>query len=59
MEKIVLQIGAALDDLLGSVPVQFLTVACAALSVVTFIIQILYILHSAKNSKNYRRIKGS
>ncbi len=57
VEKIVLQIGAALDDLLGSVPVQFLTVACAALSVVTFVIQILYILHSAKNIKNYRRIK--
>lgn len=57
MEKIVLQIGAALDGLLGSVPVQVMTVACAALSVVTFIIQILYILHSAKNIKNYRRIK--
>lgn len=57
VEKIVLQIGAALDDLLGSVPVQVLTVACAALSVITFIIQIFYILHSAKNIKNYRRIK--
>lgn len=57
MEKIVMQIGAALDDVLGLFPVQFVTVVCAALSVVAFIIQILYILLSSKNIGNYRRIK--
>lgn len=57
MEKIVFEIGAVLDNLLGSVPVQVMTIACAALSVVAFIIQIFYISHFAKNIKNYRRIK--
>ena len=57
MEKIVMQIGAALDEVLGLFPVQFVTVVCAALSVVAFIIQILYILLSSKNIGNYRRIK--
>ena len=44
MEKIVMQIGAALDEVLGLFPVQLVTVICAALSVVAFILQILYIL---------------
>lgn len=57
MEKIVLQIGAALDKVLDLLPVQILTIVCAALSVVAFILQIFYILHCAKNIKNYRRIK--
>lgn len=57
VEKIVLQIGAALDKVLDLLPVQILTIACAALSVVAFILQIFYILHCAKNIKNYRRIK--
>lgn len=57
VEKIVMQIGAALDNVLDLLPVQIMTVACVALSVVAFVLQFLYILHSAKNIKNYRRIK--
>lgn len=57
VEKIVMQIGAALDEVLGLFPVQLVTVICAALSVVAFILQILYILLSSKNIRNYRRIK--
>ncbi len=57
MENIVLQIGAALDKVLGLLPVQIMTLACAALSVVAFIIQIFYISACSGNIKNYRRIK--
>lgn len=57
MEKIVLQIGAALDKVLDLFPVQMLTLICAALSVVAFILQVFYISRSAKNIKNYRRVK--
>ena len=57
VEKIVLQSGAAVDKALDLFPVQVMAVFCAALSVVAFILQIFYILHSSKNIKNYRRIK--
>lgn len=57
VENIVLQIGAALDKILDLLPVQIMTLICAALSVVAFILQIFYISVSSKNIKNYRRVK--
>ena len=57
VENIVLQIGAALDEILDLLPVQIMTVVCAALSVVAFILQIFYIRACTGNIKNYRRIK--
>lgn len=57
VENIVLQIGAALDRVLDLLPVQIMTVACAALSVIAFILQIIYIGICSSNIKNYRRIK--
>ena len=57
VEKIVMQIGDAIDGILDLLPVQIMTVVCAALAVVAFILQIFYILLCSGNIKNYRRIK--